>query len=58
MLASTETVIDYEDQGIGVYRIPITPDADYDSFCVRVSRGLYPGFTPAVMEDFLTLGKP
>ena len=28
--------IAYEDYGIGVYRIPITPDADYDSFCVHV----------------------
>lgn len=38
--AITET-INYTDQGIGVYRIPITPDANYDSFCVRA-------FTPGV----------
>lgn len=31
----TETeYVSYEDQGIGVYRIPITVDAQYDSFCV------------------------
>jgi hypothetical protein len=39
-LMQTE-VISYADQGIGVYRIPITPDADYDSFCVRA-------YTPGV----------
>ena len=33
-LTTTETV-EYTDQGIGVYRIPITPDTAYDSFCVR-----------------------
>lgn len=33
-LTSTE-IVNYEDQGIGVYRIPITPDANYDSFCVK-----------------------
>lgn len=34
----TETeVVAYEDQGIGVYRIPIVPDSAYDSFCVRIS---------------------
>lgn len=39
-LTSTETIA-YTDQGIGVYRIPITPDANYDSFCVRA-------YTPGV----------
>jgi hypothetical protein len=29
-------VIPYSDQGIGVYRMPITADANYDSFCIRV----------------------
>jgi hypothetical protein len=29
-------VIPYLDQGIGVYRMPITPEATYDSFCIRV----------------------
>lgn len=38
--AITETV-NYVDQGIGVYRIPITPDANYDSFCIRA-------YTPGV----------
>ena len=33
-LTQTE-VIPYEDQGIGVYRIPITPNSTYDSFCIR-----------------------
>lgn len=39
-LQQTE-VIPYSDQGIGVYRIPITPDSSYDSFCVRA-------YTPGV----------
>lgn len=29
-------VIPYSDQGIGVYRLPIEADSNYDSFCVRV----------------------
>lgn len=33
--AIRETVV-YADQGIGVYRIPITADANYDSFCVSI----------------------
>lgn len=28
--------VQYTDQGIGVYRIPITPDVNYDSFCVQM----------------------
>ncbi len=32
MLTEVQVFID---QGIGVYRIPITPDINYDSFCVR-----------------------
>lgn len=38
--AVTETQ-NFTDQGDGVYRIPITPDANYDSFCVRI-------YTPGV----------
>ena len=34
-LTSTE-VQTFADKGIGVYRIPIVPDAQYDRFCVRV----------------------
>jgi hypothetical protein len=39
-LMNTE-VVSYADSGIGVYRIPITPNANYDSFCVRA-------YTPGV----------
>lgn len=39
-LASTETV-NYTDQGIGVYRIPIEVSSVYDTFCVRA-------YTPGV----------
>ena len=52
-LQETE-VIPYDDQGVGVYRIPITPDATFTSFCVRVSTD----GTPAIpgeeveVEDF------
>lgn len=41
-LTTVET-IDFTDQGIGVYRIPITPDSAYDSFCVYVSSIATPG---------------
>jgi len=37
-------VIPHGDSGIGVYRIPITPDINYDSFCVRV-------YTPGVPDS-------
>lgn len=33
-LAITEVQV-FQDQGVGVYRIPIVPDTAYDSFCVR-----------------------
>lgn len=33
-LASTEVQV-IQDQGVGVYRIPIVPNTIYDSFCVR-----------------------
>src|SRR5690606_31058553 len=49
--ASEETV-SYADQGIGVYRIPITPDADFDSFCVQIrpTSGGSPIVLPALTE--------
>lgn len=50
-ISSTET-IEYDDQGIGVYRIPITADAFYDSFCVRVST---PGAGPSSGPPSTTL---
>jgi hypothetical protein len=34
-------VVEYADQGIGVYRIPITANTIYDSFCIRA-------YTPGV----------
>lgn len=46
--------VQYTDQGIGVYRIPVTPDANYDSFCVQAFRGADAGFVPAVMDDLDT----
>lgn len=45
---STVETINYADQGIGVYRIPITIDANYDSFCVHA-------YTPGVAA---TAGPP
>lgn len=30
----------YSDQGIGVYRLPITADANYESFCIQVYSAL------------------
>lgn len=39
--------IDYTDQGIGVYRIPITPDATYDSFCIKAHTPGVPASEPA-----------
>lgn len=50
-------VIPYTDQGIGVYRIQIVPNALYDSFCVRAytpgvpSSGGVPATTLAALED-------
>lgn len=32
----TET-IDFADQGVGVYRIPLTIDSNYDSFCIQAT---------------------
>lgn len=34
--ATTTETVAYTDMGIGVYRIQITPDANYDSFCITV----------------------
>lgn len=49
--AATEE-IEYSDQGIGVYRIPITADAYFDSFCVRIrpQSGASPITMPALTE--------
>jgi hypothetical protein len=51
-LTTVET-IHYEDQGIGVYRIPIEVDSVYDSFCISVAN-IAPD--PVVIEDILTWG--
>lgn len=34
---SVQETIEYTDQGEGVYRIPITPDANYEEFCLYVN---------------------
>jgi hypothetical protein len=47
-LTLTETV-QFTDQGIGVYRIPVTANAVYDSVCIDVFKSATTGFTPAVM---------
>lgn len=47
-LTTTETV-SYTDQGVGVYRIPITADADYDSFCIRIDIDGQAGGTSAMV---------
>lgn len=54
-LTQTE-VIPYEDQGIGVYRIPITPNSAYDSFCIRAHTPGAPasGGPPAATLDALS----
>lgn len=44
-LYETET-IDYEDFGIGVYRIPLTFTSAFDQFCVRAYRPGTPGVDP------------
>lgn len=48
----TETT-DYEDQGIGVYRIPLTIDANYESFCVTILAA--PEGIPLDNSDFANL---
>lgn len=52
-LAVTEVQV-YQDQGIGVYRIPITPNTLYDSFCVRAHTPGVPssgGVPVATLDD-------
>lgn len=60
-LTQTE-VVPYEDQGIGVYRIPITPNTLYDYFCVRAhtpgvaaSPGV-PATTLDALADWVNVG--
>jgi hypothetical protein len=50
-------VIEYSDQGIGVYRIPITADTNYDSFCIRAYTPGVPasGGVPEAELDALSL---
>jgi hypothetical protein len=49
----TTEYIEYTDQGIGVYRIPITVDALYDSFCITIET-VYAAEIPGV-ESGITL---
>jgi hypothetical protein len=56
-LTATETII-YTDQGLGVYRIPIVPDAQYDRFCVKIytpGQAAVPGVTSAITLPALSL---
>lgn len=46
--------VQYSDQGIGVYRIPVTPNTVYDSVCIQAYKSATVGFTPAVMPDIST----
>jgi hypothetical protein len=46
--------VQYADQGIGVYRIPITANTAYDSVCIQAYKSATTGFTPAVMPDIST----
>lgn len=48
-LTATEE-IQFTDQGIGVYRIPVEVNSIYTSFCVYMILDANPGFTPAVMD--------
>lgn len=45
----TENLL-FTDQGIGVYRIPLTIDSAYDSYCIQAFKGATSGFEPAVMD--------
>lgn len=40
-------VIEFADQGMGVYRVPITLDSAYDSFCIRAHTPGTPASGPA-----------
>lgn len=53
--AAAET-IEYEDQGIGVYRIPLTLDSLYESYCIRAYTPGSPasGGTPVTTLEALT----
>ena len=44
----------FTDQGIGVYRIPVTPNTAYDSVCIQAFKSATTGFTPAVMDPIET----
>lgn len=46
--------VQYTDSGIGVYRIPITPNAAYDSLCIQAYKAATTGFTPAVLPALST----
>jgi hypothetical protein len=53
-LTTTETIA-YTDQGIGVYRIPITTNADYDSFCVTIrTNPTLSSITPPALSTWQT----
>lgn len=49
-LTTIETIA-YTDQGIGVYRIPISPDATYDSFCISVINAAHDEMVPPEQLD-------
>jgi hypothetical protein len=42
--------VNYTDQGIGVYRLPIEVNSAYESYCIQVFRSASAGFVPAVMD--------
>jgi hypothetical protein len=49
--------VQYTDQGIGVYRIPLTANTAYDSVCIQVFKAAVPGTpgtpeTEDLLEDF------
>jgi hypothetical protein len=46
-----QEVVQYEDFGIGVYRIPLTLDSAYDSFCIQAA-------TESHMEDVIVPPTP
>lgn len=52
--------VQYTDQGIGVYRIPLTIDSTYERYCIHVWRSAIPGTpgtpeTEDLLEDFPTM---
>lgn len=40
--------------GVGVIRLPIVAESGFDEYCVKIYKDAIPGFTPAVLPDFLT----